>query len=128
MTRAPTTVGTYTVLASFAGSTDYTSGTASATFSIAKATPAVSVIDNSGSYNGAAFPATDTITGVNAVPGASLEGITPSVTYRFGHRASAFATSAGTYTVLASFAGSTRLHERRPASRLRSTRPRPTSP
>ena len=39
LSGAPSTVGTYTVLASFAGSTDYTSATASTTFTISKATP-----------------------------------------------------------------------------------------
>ena len=34
LSGAPTAVGTYTVLASFAGSTDYTSGAASTTFTI----------------------------------------------------------------------------------------------
>ena len=34
LSGAPTTAGTYTVLASFAGSTDYTSGSASTTFTI----------------------------------------------------------------------------------------------
>jgi ELWxxDGT repeat protein len=38
---APTTAGTYTVLASFAGSADYAAATAQATFAIAPATPAV---------------------------------------------------------------------------------------
>ena len=47
---APTTVGTYTVLASFAGSTDYTSGAASTTFTISQAAPSVSVTDTSGAY------------------------------------------------------------------------------
>ena len=60
LSGAPTTAGTYTVLASFAGSTDYTSGTASTTFTISQATPTVSVTDSGGTYNGAAFAATDT--------------------------------------------------------------------
>ena len=38
---APTTAGTYTVVASFAGSADYAGATAQATFAIAPATPAV---------------------------------------------------------------------------------------
>ncbi len=41
LSGAPTSAGTYTVLASFAGSTDYTSGTASTTFTISRATPTV---------------------------------------------------------------------------------------
>ncbi len=101
LSGAPTTVGTYTVLASFAGSTDYTSGTASTTFTISKATPIVSVTDNSGTYNGVAFMAMT----------ASLEGVTPSLIYYSGTSATDTAlsgapTSVGTYTVVASFAGS----------------------
>ncbi len=102
LSGAPTSASTYTVLASFAGSTDYTSGTASTTFTISKATPGVSVTDNGGTYTGSAFAATT----------ASLEGITPTLTYYTGTSATGTAlsgapTSAGTYTVLASFAGST---------------------
>ena len=51
LSGAPTTVGTYTVLASFAGSTDYTSGTASTTFTIGQATPTVSVTDIGGTLH-----------------------------------------------------------------------------
>ena len=106
--------GTYTVLASFAGSTDYTSGAASTTFTISQAAPSVSVTDTSGTYNGAAFTATDTVAGVGSqsTPAASLEGVTPSLTYYSGTSATGTAlsgapTTVGTYTVLASFAGST---------------------
>ena len=43
--RAPTTVGTYTVLATFAGSTDYTNATSfKRTFTITQATPAADVV------------------------------------------------------------------------------------
>ncbi len=112
LSGAPTTVGTYTVLASFIGSTDYTSGTTSATFTISQAAPTLSLTDNSGAYNAAAFAATDTVAGVNHASGASLEGMTPSLTYYSGTSATGTAlsgapTTVGTYTVLASFAGST---------------------
>ncbi len=109
----PTTVGSYTVLASFAGSTDYTTGTASITFTIGPATPTVSVTDDGGTYNGAAFAATDTASGVGSqsTPAASLEGVAPSLTYYSGTSATGAAlggapSTAGTYMVLASFAGS----------------------
>ncbi len=111
---APTLAGTYTVLASFVGSTDYTSGSASMTFTIGRAAPTVSVSDASGTYNGAAYAATDTVAGVGSqsTASASLEGATPSLTYYSGTSATGTAssgapTTAGTYTVLASFAGST---------------------
>jgi hypothetical protein len=114
LSGAPTTAGAYTALASFAGSTDYASGTASTTFTIGKAAPSVSVTDNSGTYNSAAFAATDAVAGVGSqsAPAGSLEGVTPSLTYYSGTSATGTALSgapsaAGTYTVLASFAGST---------------------
>ncbi len=114
LSGAPTTVGTYTVLTSFAGSTDYTSGTPSTTFTISKATPTVSVTDNSGTYNSAAFTTTDTVAGVGSqsTSAASLEGVTLSLNYYSGMSATGTAFSgapshAGTYTVVASFAGST---------------------
>ena len=54
------------MLASFAGSTDYTSGAASTTFTISQATPTVTVTRYGGTYNGAAFAATDTVAGVGS--------------------------------------------------------------
>ena len=111
---APTTVGTYTVLASFAGSTDYTSGTASTTFTIGQAAPTVSVTDGGGTYSGAGFAAGDTVSGVgsDATAAVSLESVAPTLTYYAGTSAtgsgsSSAPTTVGTYTVLASFAGST---------------------
>ena len=91
---APTAVGTYTVVASFPGSTDYTSASASRTFTITKATPNVSVADGGGTYTAQSFPATDSVSGVGSqsTPSASLEGVTPTLTYysgtqRHGHGA-----------------------------------------
>ncbi len=71
---APTSAGTYTVWASFPGSTDYTSGSASATFTISQATPSVSVSDAGGTYSGSTFPATTS----------GLEGVTPTLSYYAG--------------------------------------------
>jgi RHS repeat-associated protein len=113
LSGAPSAAGTYTVLASFAGSTDYTTGAASTTFTIAKANPSVTVTDYNGVFNGAAFTATDTVAGVanQSAPSASLESVTPSLTYYSGTSATGTAlsgapTALGTYAVLASFAGS----------------------
>ena len=108
---APVSAGTYTVLASFAGSTDYTAASAATTFTIAQATPTVHVSDIGGNYSAAAFPATATVTGLSG-SGTSLEGVTPSLTYYAGSAVSGTPSSnapvsAGIYTVLASFAGST---------------------
>ena len=113
LNAAPGTVGTYTVVASFAGSADYTAATSqSVTFTIAQVTPTVSVSDPNGSYDGAAFAATATVTGAGGAGGSSLETVTPSLTYYSGGTATgtplaAAPTVVGTYTVVASFAGST---------------------
>ena len=80
-----------------------------------KATPTVSVSDAGGTSNGMAFPAKATVAGVIAgiddTPAASLEGVRPSLTYYAGSTASGTLLSAapsvaGTYTVVANFAGS----------------------
>ena len=109
---APTQADSYTALATFAGSTDYTSATSSATFTIAKATPAVTVTDAGGTYTGSSFPATATVQGIDGVVRSSLEGVTPSLTYYVGSTPSGSGmatppTNPGTYTVVATFAGST---------------------
>ena len=115
---APSAAGMYTVVASFAGSTDYLPATsAPTTFTISKATPTVTVTDAGGTYTGSAFPATGTVAGVvtgtggDSTPAATLETVGLTYTYYLG----AFATGTplgsapstdGTYTVVASFAGS----------------------
>ena len=107
-TTAPTAAGTYTVVANFAGSTDFgaTSSTP-VTFTISQATPTVTVNDAGGTFTGNPFPATALVNG-----GASLEGVTPTLAYYVGSIATGTSTSTapsaiGTYTVVASFAGST---------------------
>jgi hypothetical protein len=109
---APTAAGTYTVVASFAGSTNYTSASAQATFTIATATPAVTVTDLGGHANGSSFPATATLTGVYGLAGSSLEGVAPTFLYYAGSSptgtgSSTAPSAAGTYTVVATFPGST---------------------
>jgi uncharacterized repeat protein (TIGR03803 family) len=109
---APTGAGSYTVVASFAGSADYSSGTALATFSIAPATPTVAVSDAGGTYNGQPFPASASVNG-----GRTLENVGLTLTYYAGTYtlgtlpssggSSTAPTAAGNYTVVASFAGST---------------------
>ena len=105
---APSVAGTYTVVANFAGSTDYTS-TASTpdVFTISQATPTVTVSDAGGTYSGSAFPGTSLVNG-----GGNMEGVTPTLTYYVGNSATGTPLTdapsvAGTYTVVASFAGST---------------------
>ena len=115
---APSVAGSYTVLASFAGSTDYSSNSAIANFTIAQATPTVTVTDAGGTYKNAAFPATDSIKGVSGSAGSSLESVAlvigllqrdiyECVAAHRPHTALRSADAAGAYTVVASFAGST---------------------
>ena len=105
----PTQAGTYTATADFPGSADYAAVTSTpVTFTIAKATPTVSVTDAGGTYNGSPFPATVTVKGVSGSAAANLEGVTPTVTYCQGSSCSSTPpTQAGTYTVTADFPGST---------------------
>jgi uncharacterized repeat protein (TIGR01451 family) len=94
---------------------------------VSQATPTVSVSDAGGTYNGNAFSATASVAGVVAgvdtTPASTLEGVTPTLTYYQGTYATLAAlntalaggltgtstapTQAGSYTVVASFAGST---------------------
>ena len=97
--------------ADFAGSADYTSGSATATFTISTATPALSASDDGGTFNGAPFPGSALVTGIVAgvddTASSSLEGVTPTLSYYAAGSALGGAPSpAGTYTVVASFAGS----------------------
>jgi uncharacterized repeat protein (TIGR03803 family) len=111
---APVAVGTYRVVASFAGSQDYTSASQSLTFNITAATPTVSVSD-SGTYDGEALSATATVAGVvpnvDTTPSSELEGMAPVLTYFVGTGTGGALlpgppSTAGTYTVEASFPGS----------------------
>ncbi len=104
------------MLATFPGSADYGSASASTTFTINQATPVVNVTDGGGTYNGSVFPATATVAGVvvgtDDTPAATLEGVGLSYSYYAGTSATGTPlwgapSQAGTYTVVASFAGST---------------------
>jgi hypothetical protein len=113
---APTHPGTYTVVASFAGSANYSAATnAPLTFTISAATPTLNVIDAGGTYNGNPYAATVTaagvVQGVDSTPAPTLQGVTPTLTYyNFANpldTGSPVAPSAiGTYVVVASFPGS----------------------
>lgn len=111
LSGAPTNAGTYTAVASFAGSTNYASGKAFVIFTITRATPTVQAVNNGGAFSGAPFPATATVTGVNNSPDSTLEGVGLTITYYSGSTAtgtplSGPPTAIGTYTAVASFAGS----------------------
>ena len=71
-----------------------------------KTTPSLTVSDAGGTYTGGLFPATATVNG-----GSSLEGVTPTLAYYIGPTTTGAPSSvppisAGTYTVVANFAGS----------------------
>ena len=75
-TAAPIDAGTYTVVAEFPGSTDYTTGASQpVTFAISQATPTVSVSASGGAYNGSGYGATAAVAGLGGTPGSELEGI-----------------------------------------------------
>jgi hypothetical protein len=118
LSGAPTGAGPYTVLASFAGSSDYTSASAVDDFTIGQATPTVTVADTSGVYSGSAFAVTATIAGVDDLASADLEGVSLSLSYYAGSYSNegqlagveplpAAPSQAGSYTAAATFAGST---------------------
>jgi hypothetical protein len=107
LSGAPTDAGTYTVQASYAGSTDYSPLMQTAMLTIALATPAITITAPNVSYNGAPQPVTVTVSGVanGAVPGPA------TVTYFAGTDASGTPldgppSAVGTYTVQAAYGGS----------------------
>ncbi len=117
LSGAPIGVGSYTVLADFGGSADYSAAEALANFGISPAAPTLSVSDPGGTYDASAFPASASVAGVSGPAGLSLEGVAPSLTYYVGTYASVSLlasltslagapTATGTYTVLAAFPGS----------------------
>ena len=85
ITGAPTNAGTYAVVATFAGNSNYAAASsAPADFTISKATPTVSVSDVGGTYNGSSFAATATVAGVDGIPGNSLEDVSSTLLYYAG--------------------------------------------
>jgi len=109
---APVNAGTYTVVASFASADPTYSDGASAplTFIIGQASAPLAVSDG-GTYNGSPFSAIATVAGVDSAPSSSLEGVSLTLSYYAGTSATGTPlagppTDPGTYTLLASFAGS----------------------
>jgi hypothetical protein len=102
-------VGAYVVTAAQGtlSAANYTFAFVNGTLQVNQAAPTVSVSDAGGTYNGVAFPATATVAGVSGTPASSLEGISLTLTYYAGTTALPGAPAgAGTYTVVATFAGS----------------------
>src|SRR5262249_7894569 len=100
-----TSAGSYTDSWTFTDQTgDYNNASGTVSDSIAKATPTVQVTAAGGTYNGSPFAATATVAGLNGVPGPSLEGVAPTLTYYAGSTASGTPLAGapvlpGTYTV-----------------------------
>ena len=82
------------------------------TLTIIPAMPQVSVSAPGGTYTGAPFAATATVTGVGGTAPPDLEGVTPTLTYYAGsgtlgtNLGSTAPSTTGTYTVVARFPGS----------------------
>ncbi len=75
-------------------------------------TPTLTVSDAGGVANGSSYPATATLSASGVTPTNSLEGVSPTFTYYTGTSTIGVGTSAapdtaGTYTVVGAFAGST---------------------
>ncbi len=111
-TQAGQKVGNYAITqGTLAANSDYTIHFTGSTLTITRATPTLNVHAPGGTYTGKPIAATVSVTGVNNTPAASLEGVTPTLTYYDGKGTSgknlgAAPSAAGTYTVVASFAGS----------------------
>ncbi len=115
LSGAPSQAGTYTALATFPGSADYTSAIASVTFTITQATPLVFVYGQNADYTGSPDPVNVSIEGIDNTSGPSLEGVSPTLDYVqldssgnvVDDLGSTVPTLPGIYNATASFAGST---------------------
>ncbi|MBI1756469.1 MAG: Ig-like domain repeat protein [Fimbriimonas ginsengisoli] len=94
---APTNAGSYAVVASLT-SANYQASNANATLTIAKATPTVTVTGGTFTYDGAAHPATGSVTGVL---GESLGALT----FSYAPGGASAPVTPGSYTATGSFAG-----------------------
>ena len=93
--------------------TDYRATSDSVTIAVARAMPALSVSAPGGTFDGSPFPASVAVGGGGYAPAASLEDTAATLTYYAGTGTSGAGlgstppTAPGTYTVVASFPGST---------------------
>jgi hypothetical protein len=122
LSTASLAAGNHAIRATYSGDSNFTPSLDTQTQAVNPATPMVTVTDAGGTYNGQPFAATATVAGVvagkDSTPSASLEGVSPTLTYYSGTYTSVAQlagitllagapTDAGAYTVLASFGGST---------------------
>jgi hypothetical protein len=101
-TSLPVNAGTYTVVATFNGSDLYEPATATATFTIHKATPTVTVSGGTFTYDGQPHPADAAVTG-----GGGLSLGAPVLTYDGSPEAPV---DGGTYAVVGTYAGDANHH------------------
>ena len=94
----PIDAGSYDVVASYAGDSNYSPASGTATITIGKATPTVTVNGGTFTYDAVAHPATGSVTGVG---GASVG--TPTFAYNGSPDAPV---NAGSYDVVGSYGGS----------------------
>lgn len=94
---APVNAGTYNAVAAFSGNANYNSGSATSTVEIGKIDPTVVVGSANVTYDGAAHGVTGSATGIGGVDLGSV-----TITYNGSSDAPV---NAGSYAVLASFAG-----------------------
>jgi hypothetical protein len=110
----------YTIGYSYAGDGTYASASARGALTLSRATPLVRAIDVGGAYDGSAFSATATITGVVGSPASELEGVSSAFIYFAGSTVSGDPLAeapidVGTYTVVANFPGSSDYNSTRSA-------------
>ena len=101
----------YSISYSYRGDGTFASANISGTLTIGRATPKVNVTDVGGTFSGSSFPATAAVAGISGTASSRLEGVTPALTYYAGNTPAGTPlagppSQGGTYTVVASFAGS----------------------
>ena len=94
-----------------AADSNYTIHFTGSSLSVTAATPILTVSDPGGTYTGSPMAAKASVAGVGGTAAASLEGVTPILTYYAGsgttgtNLGSTAPSAVGTYTVVARFAG-----------------------
>jgi len=118
----PVDAGTYAVEATFAGSLNYAAATATASITINKAVPVVSVTGGTFTYDGQLHPATATVTGVAG------ESLAP-VTFQYWRDGFGYVdpVNAGTYQATALFAGTANYVSRSGSAPLTIAKATPTA-
>ncbi len=101
----------YAISYAYTSDGTYASTGTTGTLTVSRARPTVKVADAGGTFTGKAFPGTATVSGVGGITSSSLETVAPTLTYYAGSSATGSPlagapSQAGTYTVVAGFAGS----------------------